>query len=326
MVKPWSIIRVLVAGALSFPGYCSASGSNDAILYNELTECIDLQFEGTPAPESFSEIDLAADCPELLLSLAGSIWVDKTSLANHDYPNLAQLADLRYFLGGAFHPPVSGWIPDLSRLESILAETLDTEDRDRGQSWWERLLYWLRQRHKGRDEADLRWLEAWLEKLALAETTAEYIAYGVSALLILVAVGLVLNEVRLVRQGRPERRPRNSARGDPAGATAVTSGTPSEVQSLPRNAPELLNVCIDYLIQNRRLPEARSRTNREFLRHLYHTGDSAAPGFHHLLQQAECALYGDRPVDAYALQQCHRKAAALLGATDNSHPATAATG
>ena len=76
--------------------------------------------------------------------------------------------------------------------------------------------------------------------------------------------------------------------------------------------PELLNLCIDHLIRDRRLPEARSRTNREFLRHLLRCGDSAARGFEYLLQQAECVLYGGWRIDAQTLRQCHLEAAALL--------------
>jgi hypothetical protein len=326
MARPWLIIRVLVAGALFFPGYCSASGSNDAILYNELTDCIDLQFERSPAPDSFSEIDLAADCPELLLSLADSVWVNKTSLANHDHPSLAQLADLRYFLLGTFSQPESGRTLDFSRLESILAETLDTDDHDQGQSWWERLLSWLRQRHKDRDDVDLRWLDAWLEKLSFSETTAEIVTYSVAALLLLLAIGLVINEVRLARQGRSAFRPHRTVHSGPTGAAPVAAATPPDAQQLPGKLPELLNVCIDYLIRNQRLPEARSSTNREFLHHLLHRGDNAASGFDQLLQQAECVLYGDRHIDAQTLRQCRQQAAALLGASGDSCPAPATPG
>jgi len=326
MARPWLIIRVLVAGALFFPGYCSASGSNDTILYNALTDCIDLQFEYSPAPDSFREIDLAADCPELLLSLTDSAWVDKTSLANHEHPSLAQLADLRYFLLGTFNQPQPGRTLDFSRLESILAETLDTDDHDQGQNWWERLLSWLRQRHKDREDVDLSWLEEWLENFSFSKTTAGFITYSVVALLLMLAVGLVINEVRLARQGRPEFRPHRTARRGTTGTAPVAADTPPNAQQLPGKVPELLNLCIDYLIRNQRLPEARSSTNREFLRHLLHSGDSAASGFDQLLQQAESVLYGDRQIDTQTLQQCRRQAAALLGSSGGSYPSPAAPG
>ena len=325
MTRPF--IRVLVVtGALFFSGYSSASGANDAILYNELTDCIDLQFERSPAPDSFSEIDLAVDCPELLLSLAVSTWVDKTSLSNHDHPGLAQLADLRYFLLGTFSHPESGRSLDFSRLESILAATLDTQDHDQGQNWWERLLSWLRQRHKDQDETDIRWLDAWLEKISLSETTAEIITWSTTALLLLLATGLVINEVRLARQGRSAFRPHRTVHSGPTGAMPVAAATPAAAQQLPGKVPELLNVCIDYLIRNQRLPEARSSTNREFLRHLLRRGDSAASGFDQLLQQAECVLYGNRHIDTQTLQQCRRQAVALLGSSGDNCPAPATSG
>jgi hypothetical protein len=326
MAGPRSIIRVLAgAGALYFSSGGCAAAANDAMLYAELGECIDVQFQRAPAPDSFSEIDLAADCPELLLSLADSPWVERTSLSNPDYPNLAQLADLRHFLGGTFHPPESGRSMDYARLGSILAETLATEESERGQSWWQRLLHWLRQRQPQGGDADLHWLEAWLEKLTLSKTAAETLAYSLSALLILVAVGLVINEVRLARQGRPPRRRRTTTRGalsEAAPAGAWRAGA----QPLPRRVPELLNVCIEYLIRNQRLPEVRSRTNREFLRHLLHTGDCAAQGFGRLLHQAEYALYGDRQIDPQTLQQCRREAATLLGTCGEHHTVPDAPG
>ena len=313
MSGPWSIIRALAAGALYFPGCCSASGSNDAILYNELTDCIDLQFEHTPAPASFREIDLAADCPELQLSLAESNWADRTALANHDHPNLAQLADLRYILHGTVSPRESRRSLDFSRLGSILAETLDTDTRGGGQNLWERLLNWLRQRHKGREDVDLSWLQEWLEKLTLSKAASAYVAYGVSAMLILLAAGFIITEIRLARRGRSAPGPRRTTHRNPAGAAPLDDDTPPQARQLPCKLPELLNVCIDYLIRNQRLPETRSRTNREFLRHLLHTGDRAASDFEHLLRQAECVLYGDRDIDTQTLQQCRRVAADLLG-------------
>ena len=318
--RPKLTIRVLVAGALFVAGYCSASGSNDAVLYNELSDCIDVQFEHSPAPDSFSDIDLAADCPALMFSLADSIWVDRTALANHDHPNLAQLADLRYFLLGTFSQPKSGRALDFSRLESILATALDTDDHEPEQNWWERLLSWLRQRQPDQDDTDIRWLDAWLKQFSFSETTAKVITYSITALLLLLAAGLVINEVRLARQGQPVFRPRRTAHRAPVGAAPVAATTPQDEQQLPDKVPELLNVCIDYLIHKQRLPEVRSSTNREFLHHLLHRGDSAACGFEQLLQQAECALYGDRHIDAQALQQCRRQATALLGTSSDTCP------
>ena len=103
----------------------------------------------------------------------------------------------------------------------------------------------------------------------------------------------------------------------------VAAATPPDAQQLPGKVPELLNVCIDYLIRSQRLPEARSSTNREFLRHLLRRGDSAASGFDQLLQQAECVLYGNRHIDTQTLQQCRRQAVALLGSSGDNCPAPA---
>lgn len=326
MVRPWLIIRVLVSGALLFPGYSSASGPNDATLYRELSACIDLQFEHSPAPDSFGQIDLATDCPALLPSLADSGWLDKTSLASHDQPSLAQLADLRYFLLGTFEQQESGRTLDFSPLASILSATLVTDDHDQGQSWWQQLLGWLQQHHQDRDDADLRWLKEWLETFSFPETTAAVITYSVIALLLLLAAGIIINELRLARQGRSAWPPHRTVRRGPAATVTVSADTPSGVQQLPGKVPEMLNLCIDYLIRNQRLPEARSSTNREFLRYLLQHRDSAAPGFDRLLRQAESILYGDRQIDAQTLQECRRQAAALLGAHGGNCHAAATPG
>ena len=92
-------------------------------------------------------------------------------------------------------------------------------------------------------------------------------------------------------------------------------------QQTAHTAPELLNVCIEYLIHRQRLPPAHSKTNREYLLHLTRNGDSAATGFEQLLQQAERILYGDRQIDADTLQRCHQQANTLLGSGDDSYPA-----
>ena len=329
MSVPRSIIRVLAgAGALCLSGCCITAAADDAILYDALTDCIDRQFERSPAPDSFGEIDLAADCPDLLLGLAGSDWVDRTALANPDFPNLAQLADLRHFLLGAYGHPENGLQLDYSRLESILAEILDTHDRDRERNWWQRFLDWLRHRHQARDDGDLLWLEELLDRLTLSKTAAEHLAYGVSAVLILLAIALVVNEIRLARAGRVGLRSRRTRRGGQHETRPAAGDAGPGVRQLPPRVPELLNFCIDHLIRNRRLPETRSRTNREFLRHLLHSGDSAARGFDYLLQQAECILYGGRCIEAPTLEQCRLEATALIGtqAADDQHTTPPAKG
>lgn len=321
MTRPWLLFRVLAAGALFYTGHCSASAPNDSILYNALDECIDAQFEHSSTPDSYSEIDLAAACPDLLRSLADSDWLERTAFDNYHSPSLAQLADLRYFLLGSLSEPQPGEALDFSRLESILTETLDTDKHDQGQNWWERLLSWLRQRHKDRDDVDLLWLEEWLDKFSLTEATAELLLYSITFILILLAVGLVINEVRLARQGRALFHSRDTTQSGAVAAAAESAATLADAQQTAHTAPELLNVCIEYLIHRQRLPQAHSKTNREYLLHLTRNGDSAATGFEQLLQQAECILYGDRQIDADTLQRCHQQANTLLGSGDDSYPA-----
>ena len=319
MTRPWLLFRALVAGALFYTGHCSASASNDTVLYTALDECIDTQFENSSTPDSYSEIDLAADCPDLLRNLTDSDWLERTAFGNYHSPSLAQLADLRFFLLGSLTELQPGATLDFSPLESILTETLDTDKHEQGQNWWEQLLGWLRQRHKDRDNVDLLWLDEWLEKFSLTEATAKLLLYSITFILILLAVGLVINEVRLTRQGRSLFRSRATTRSGAAAAVAEGSATLTDTQQPAHTAPGLLNVCIDYLIQHRRLPQARSKTNREYLLHLTHNGDGAAASFELLLQQAERILYGDRQIDADTLQHCHQQANALLGTGDDSH-------
>jgi hypothetical protein len=304
--------RLATAGALCLSGSGIAAGTDDALLYDALDDCIDTQFQHSPAPDSFDKIDLAVECPDLLLSLIDSDWVDRTALLSPDFPNLAQLADLRHFLHGAQASPENSLPLDYSRLVPILADTLDGTDHHLERSWWRRLLDWLRRRHRTRDDGDLRWLEELLDSLTLPKTAAEYLAWGVAAMLILLATAMVINEIRAARAGRPALRSRTTARSRAPSARAAGGAGPG-AQQLPGKAPELLNRCIDHLIRVRRLPDCRSRTNREFLHHLRRGGDSAAPGFEYLLQQAECVLYGGWRLDAPTLQQCRVAAAALLG-------------
>ena len=194
-----SIIRVLAgAGALSLSAGGIAADAEDALLYEALNDCIDGQFERSPAPDSFSAIDLAADCPDLSLRLVDSDWVDRIALAHPESASLAQLADLRYFLLGAYVRPEDGLQLDYTSLDSILAETLDTRDRDRQRNWWRRFIHWLQQRHQRRDDADMRWLEDLLDSLTLSKTTAIRLAYGFTTALMLLAIALVVNEIRVV--------------------------------------------------------------------------------------------------------------------------------
>lgn len=296
---------------LCLSGMLYAEAKSDRALYQALSDCIEAQFETHAEPRSDLQVELAEQCPDLHKTLKANVWLREDLALAEQSLTLAELADLRFFVAGRLSTSGQSLKFDFERLPATLAAAYEPEQTLSETNWWQGLLNWLRQRKGDEQQADLRWLEQWLEDLTPSAATTKRLFQGLTAVLVILAVALIGHEIYLAKRGKPlwRRSLRARAATDPMQSVAADAlSQPVRSETLPG----LLNGCIEHLIANQRLPENRGKTNREFLHYLHTRQDPAAAAFAQLLERAEAVLYGGQQVDAATATACRAAASSLL--------------
>ncbi len=206
-----------------------------------------------------------------------------------------------------------------TNLDQFLSDTLVVDANAKKIGWWERFLAWLEDKIRTQDDADLKWLEDILKALTFSEETRKFILYGSFAIIVLLALSIVVNELKaggLFRRRTRSRLSTSSQTSAGSNMTDVELLTTDSIQKMPQQMqPQaLLSMCIDQLIRCGKLPDDRSRTNREFLK-LFGSGgnQTVTRSFQDLVERAERSLYGGEQLSAEALARCFEESNRLLG-------------
>jgi hypothetical protein len=206
---------------------------------------------------------VAARCPDLPAALAASPWAPWLP-ADWNRPDSqlspAGLTELRTLLSRAARPAAARPAPPTDRVTAVLAAVTHTDDRRGG--WWLRFKDWLR-RVLAQGAGEQGWLARWLTRIDLSGAAGELVVWGTLALVVALAGGIVINELRFA--GFPGRRVSG------ARAAAADSRRPRSLPTLAqieRAAPErqpalLLEFIAERLAEQDRLPPARALTARE---------------------------------------------------------------
>jgi hypothetical protein len=207
---------------------------------------------------------IAARCPDLPAALAASPWAPWLP-AEWNRPDSqlspAGLTELRTLLARAARPQAARPAPPgTERVTAVLAALTHADDR-RG-SWWLRFKDWLR-RVLAQGAGEQGWLARWLTRIDLSGAAGELVVWGALALVVALAAGIVINELRFA--GFAGRRVSG------ARAAAADSRRPHSLPTLAqieRAAPErqpalLLEFIAERLAEQDRLPAARALTARE---------------------------------------------------------------
>jgi hypothetical protein len=168
---------------------------------------------------------------------------------------------------------------DVSHLPAILAGSAGG-DAVEGRGWWARTKAWLRDMFEHREEEDDSWFSRVVGQNGLSQAVIELVSYAALALVVVLAVVIVANELRLEGVlGRLWRRyvPRRRT-AVPVGAERqrVTVLSWEEVhKAAPAQQPRiLLELIASRLTEEGRLPQSRGLTVRE-LTHLARLPDEA---------------------------------------------------
>lgn len=162
-------------------------------------------------------------------------------------------------------------------------------------SWYERFERWLRELldRKAAKSGNDSWLSRWLQEHSLPETVRWGLVYGAMALVVLLGLGIVINEVRTAARGRRRRAAVTDANADVPGVLR-SAGFDGEAGGERPSA--LLRLLIATLVKTGRLNGAQSLTHHELARRARFDDSTQRESFQKIAQLAEREIFSGKDV------------------------------
>jgi len=305
----------LLSCALAAPIAWAAADADAAEVGRRLDRCLSALNAGAETVPPYRRLILEQVCPGLAQAVAELPSAGSLSPPLDQQTTPSQLHDLRALLGSYRNPPAGVERFDFAGLSELLARTLQVEPTP-PVSWWQRFKDWLAQKLRGNGEADYRWLTEFLKSLDPPEWLADLIVRASVAVILLLALAVVVNELRaanltswLQRRSRTQRTSRVPA------ATVAARLTWKDVTNLPpgQQPAALLRLVLQELIERGLLPDDKSLTNSEMLARLGAAARAHAAPFAELATAADAVLFGSRAVVAAQLAPLHHAAQTIVG-------------
>jgi hypothetical protein len=299
--------------ALGAPNAPAAADA--AAVGRRLDRCLSALDTGAEPVPPYRRLILEEVCPGLAQSVAKLPAAGSLSqpLDLQTTPN--QLRDLRALLGSYQGSPASVERFDFAALPELLARTLQVEPTP-PLSWWQRIKNWLAQKLRGSDKSDYRWLTEFLKSLDPPEWLADIILRASVAVVLLLALAVVVNELRAANLSSWLQRRNRTQRASRVPATAGASRLAwKDVANLPpgQQPAALLRLVLQELVERGLLPDDLSLTNGEMLVRLGASARAHAPPFGELAAAADAVLFGDRAVAAAQLAPLRLAAQTIIG-------------
>jgi hypothetical protein len=201
--------------------------------------------------------------------------------------------------------------PRTESVATVLATV--THGADTGSiGWWQRFKDWLHRIFTTRTQADGGWLRRWLAGIELSTATTQLITWAALALVVALAAGIVLNELRVagVLRGR-------TTRSQPYPGLLARGGSAATLEQFERATPEqqpalLLELIAVRLAALQCLPPARALTARELEREARLPEESARARLVELVTVCERVRFSNEPVSAGSLAAAVHGGRALL--------------
>jgi len=271
---------------------------------------------GADSASASPSFNLYKHCPQLAKWLARSLDSGALGSLKIDAASIEGLRDLQFFSAGMRRPPapVGRFHPDFDGLDALLSDVLIEEQADDG--LWERFLHWLGQYLKDGDSGNLKGLVDWLEGIDAPPWLGDAIVNTSVVLIVLLALMVVGNELRLADVLRRVRRPQATKLAGSAQMAAPKAYAVSfeELRNLPARqlAAGILAVVTAAFADRGWISSSSSLTNGERIRQLAQRQGGIAGAFEGLVRGIEKVIYGDRDADAAARQRLLESARELV--------------
>ncbi len=263
---------------------------------------------------------IAARCPDLTPSLLASpwgAWLPRDWSQPHNQLTAAGLIELRALLLRESARTAPRRELRTATVSGVL-QALTSAEQPR--TWWERFKSWLRELFARPQATQDNWLQRLLVRLNLPPTLARWIIRVALALVTILGLGIVVNELRIA--GWLSRwRGDGGARASIAGGSVSAVGEPGledlERASLSQQPHLLLELVAARLTQLSRLPPARALTVRELSTAARLEAEADRARLHELAATCERVRFSDTEVApamlAHALVQGRELLASLGG-------------
>jgi hypothetical protein len=263
---------------------------------------------------------IAARCPELAKQLDHGAWAPWLPRGWKEPGNDLSAGGLREFrelVQRESEASESQWAPDIRHLKGVL----DGLAGPNTEGWWSRLKAWLRSILETREQqTDESWFTRMVSHVGISQSLRQLIAYTALIAVILLAVGIVINEVRaagLLPKRGSEARGRHGSRGTRAPRMAW-----SDIERVPlSDKPRLLLELIVRRLSDRGyLPPAGALTVRELTRAARLPEPDDRTRLTELALTAERVRYSSGEIESTALDESVARGRELLDRLDAGTP------
>jgi Domain of unknown function (DUF4129) len=260
---------------------------------------------------------IAQRCPELAAALTQSplaAWLPRDWNRPDNQLSAQGLSELRVLLVRAGElRPARGILPATQHVAGILAAISLPQPSQL--SWWTRFKQWLRRIMSAPSQADESWFTRWWQSIKLSGNSRDLITGICLAVLVVLAVGVIVNELRVA--GLLGRR---SAAGTavPRGPAARGQVTLGQIETVaPRERPALLLELIAAQLAVRGLlPPARTLTARELVRRARLPDSAGRANLVQLVAVCERIRFAAEDVEEEIRENALRAGRLLLSAID----------
>lgn len=260
--------------------------------------------------------NLEKRCPELVKTLAQSLREEDVGVIEIDAVSIEGLHDLASFAAGFNRRPetAGNFNLDFNGLDALLGDVLIENEVD--DSVWDRFLRWLEQYVKDDESSEFKRFLDWLDGLDAPPWLGDIIVNTSVVLIVLLALIVVGNELRLSgmlrrprrKHGAPDRvvSPESSRKPRPKSLDQLRQLPPREL------AAAILEIVTAAFAERGWLSSSSSLTNGELVRQIGQRQDSVARSFSSLISGIERIIYGDRSADDETRQRLIDSAGALI--------------
>jgi hypothetical protein len=317
-------LTLTLAGLLATLWLSSARADEHAALLDSLDRCIDSRFIDNEAAEINETFPLDGECPALARQYPGHTALQKLQPALQNDTSLNQLLDIRTLLQQQQQlAQRASRTVDRGFLEG-LREELKFNSAVEEPGLWQKFINWLKAKYKPEEdeESKIDWLLDLLEGKSFPDWLGKAIFYTSMAAILILAVFIVINELRAARRpgARHHRLQRQQGGRWADDLPVIESLNWEQIDHLPpRQQPgAILRFVIDCFIERGWLADNRSRTNLEMWRELRRTHGEAAPAFNTAINLSEQAIYGDHDLSQGQLHELYATAQLLTGHGEKS--------
>ena len=278
--------------------------------------------ECTPRLDAQADVGydrIAVRCPNLAAALEKSgveDWLPQGWKEVRNNLSAGSLTELRSLIDRELAAHATERKPRVEALNEVLAGLGDQHRATNGT--WLRFKRWLRElleRHDREDHED--WFDRMVHRVGLSDAIGEVVTYISLAAMVVLALIVVLNELRAAGLlGRRSQADANARDADLAMLRAIPTVSEIEHAPLVERPRMLLELIAAKLTAIRRLPPANGMTVRELSDAVNLEADQDRERLDTLAATAERARYAESDVPPAALESAYARGRELLDSVE----------